>query len=108
LQHILVTIEGAASGGLKHQPRLPAQRVLPVGTIESAIAAVRSGLCFGWLPKYRIESELDRGDFVALPLPAGKTRDVRLNLVCKDLSASNSEVNALAELLGMNREPETI
>jgi DNA-binding transcriptional LysR family regulator len=108
LQHILVTIESAASGGLKHQPRLPAQRVLPVGTIESAIAAVRSGLCFGWLPKYRIESELDRGDFVALPLPAGKTRDVRLNLVCKDLSASNSEVNALAELLGMNREPETI
>jgi DNA-binding transcriptional LysR family regulator len=108
LQHILVTIEGAASGSLKQQPRIPTQRVLPVGTIESAIAAVRSGLCFGWLPKYRIQTELDRGDFVALPLPAGKTRDVRLNLVCRDLSASNSEVNALAELLGMNREPETI
>jgi len=92
LQHILVTIEGAASGSLKHQPRLPAQRVLPVGTIESAIAAVRSGLCFGWLPNYRIQAELDRGDFVALPLPAGKTRDVRLNLVCRDLSASGSEV----------------
>jgi hypothetical protein len=45
---------------------------------------------------------------VALPLPVGKTRDVRLNLVCKDLSASNPEVNALAELLGMNRKPDTI
>jgi DNA-binding transcriptional LysR family regulator len=108
MQHMLVTIEGAASGSQKRQPRLPAQRVLPVGMIESAIAAVRSGLCFGWLPKYRIQSELDSGDFVALPLPAGKTRDVRLNLVCKDLNASNSEVNALAELLGMNREPEMI
>ena len=107
-QHMLVTIESAASGSLKHQPRLPAQRVLPVGTIESAIAAVRSGLCFGWLPQHRIRPELDRGDFVALPLPAGKTRDVRMNLVCRDLSASNDEVNALAELLGMNREPETI
>jgi DNA-binding transcriptional LysR family regulator len=105
---MLVTIEGTASGSLKHQPRLPAQRVLPVGTIESAIAAVRSGLCFGWLPKHRIQPEIDRGDFVELPLPAGKTRDVQMNLVCKDLSASNSEVNALAELLGMNREPETI
>jgi len=31
-----------------------------------------------------------------------------LNLVCKDLSASNTEVNALAQLLGMNSEPETI
>jgi len=108
MEHLLVTIESAASGSLKHQPRLPAQRGLPVGTIESAIAAVRSGLCFGWLPKYRIQSELDRGDFVALPLNAGKTREVRLNLVCRDLNASNSEANALAELLGLNREPEMI
>ncbi len=50
MQHTMVTIESTASGSLKHQPRLPAQRVLSVGTIESAIAAVRSGLCFGWLP----------------------------------------------------------
>ncbi len=108
MQHILVTIESAASGSLKQQPRLPAQRILPVGTIESAVAAVRSGLCFGWLPKYRIQSEIDRGEFVELPLHAGQTRDVRLNLVCRDLSASNSEANALAELLGMNREPDSI
>ncbi len=108
MQHTLVTIESAASGSLKHQPRLPAQRVLPVATIESAIAAVRSGFCFGWLPKYRIQSELDRGDFLALPLTAGKTRDVRLNLVCRDVNFSSSEVNALAELLGMSREPEVI
>jgi DNA-binding transcriptional LysR family regulator len=108
MQYMLVTIEGAASGSLKHQPRLPAQRVLPVATIESAIAAVQSGLCFGWLPRYRIQSELDRGDFVPLPLPAGRMRDVALNLVCRDLGASSPEVNALAELLGMSREPEMI
>jgi DNA-binding transcriptional LysR family regulator len=108
MQHTLVTIESAASGSLKHQPRLPAQRVLPVATIESAIAAVRSGFCFGWLPKYRIQSELERGDFLTLPLTAGKTRDVRLNLVCRDVNFSSSEVNALAELLGMSREPEVI
>jgi DNA-binding transcriptional LysR family regulator len=107
-QHMLVTIEGAASGILKHQPRLPAQRVLPVATIESAIAAVESGLCFGWLPSYRIQSELNRGDFVALQLPAGGTREVGLNLVCRDLCGSSPEVNALAELLGMGREAETI
>jgi DNA-binding transcriptional LysR family regulator len=108
MPHILVSIESAASGTLKQQPRLPAQRVLPVSTIESAISAVRSGLCYGWLPKYRIQSELDSGDIVALPLPAGKTREVRLNLVCRDLSESNSESYALAELLGLSREPEVI
>ena len=108
MQHILVTVESAASGSLKQQPRLLIQRVLPVSTIESAISAVRSGLCFGWLPKYRIQAELKSGDFVALPLPAGSMRDVRLNLVCKDLGGSNSEANALAELLGLNREPEVI
>ena len=108
MPHILVSIESAASGSLKQQPRLPAQHVLPVSTIESAISAVRSGLCYGWLPKYRIQSELDSGNFVALPLPAGKTREVRLNLVCRDLSESNSEAYALAELLGLSREPEVI
>jgi DNA-binding transcriptional LysR family regulator len=108
MQHMLVAVESAASGSLKQQPQLPAQRVLPVSTIESAISAVRSGLCFGWLPKYRILSELDSGDFAILPLPAGKTRDVRLNVVCKDLGAGHSEANALAELLGVSREPETI
>jgi DNA-binding transcriptional LysR family regulator len=108
MQQILVIIEGAASGRPTQQPRLPTQRFLPVSTIESAISAVRSGFCFGWLPKYRIQSELDSGDLVALPLPAGKTRDVRLNLVCNDLGASNSESNTLAELLGLTREPEAI
>ena len=108
MQHILVMIEGGASGGVKQQPRLPAQRFLPVGTIESAIAAVRSGMCFGWLPRYRIQAEMDCGELVELPLYAGQTRDVRLNLVCRDLSASSPEANALAELLGISREPEVV
>jgi len=108
MQHTLVTIEGTSSGTLKHQPRLVAQPLMPVGTIESAVAAVRSGLCFGWLPNYRIQGELDRGDFVPIPLTAGQTREVRLNLVCRDLNASNPELNALADLLGMNASPEII
>lgn len=108
LQHMLVTIEGAVSGSQRQQRRLPAQRVLNVRSIESAIAAVRSGLCFGWLPQYRIQSELDSGDLVELPLPAGNTRDVRLHLVWKDSNSGYPEVNALAELLAMKCEPETI
>jgi DNA-binding transcriptional LysR family regulator len=104
LQHTLVAIEGTASGTLKHQPRVPAQRVLQVTSIEAAIDAIRSGLCFGWLPKYRIESDLKDGDLVPLGLPAGGTREVRLNLVCKDVSSLSREVNVLGDLLGFNSD----
>jgi DNA-binding transcriptional LysR family regulator len=108
IQHMLVTIEGAASGTLKHQPRVAAQRVLPVSSIEAAIDAVRSGLCFGWLPAYRIQSDLAAHDLVPLRLPVGGMREVRLNLVCKDHSSLSREVNVLAELLGFNSDIEQV
>jgi DNA-binding transcriptional LysR family regulator len=107
-QHMLVAVEGSASGMLKRQPRAPTQLVLSVGSIEAAVDAVRSGLCFGWLPKYLIESELKSGELAPLNLSMGGTREVRLNLVCKDPSFISNEVAALAELLGMNRELEEI
>lgn len=108
MQHTLVTIEGTASGTLKHQPRVPAQRVLQVTSIEAAIDAVRSGLGFGWLPSYRIESDLATSELLPLHLPAGGSRDVRLNMVCKDHSALSREVNVLADLLGFNRDLDEI
>jgi DNA-binding transcriptional LysR family regulator len=101
-------IEGIGTGPKKRQPRGPAQRFLPLGTIQSAIDAVLSGLCFGWLPIYRIQSLLDSGELRPLLMQAGSTRRVRLNLVCKDLNSSSREVVALAELLGLNRDMETI
>lgn len=108
MQHMLVTIEGTSSGTLKHQPRVPAQRVLQVSSIEAAIDAVRSGLCFGWLPSYRIQPELAAHELVPLRLPVGGTRDARLNLVCKDHSSLSREVNVLAELLGLERDLEQV
>jgi DNA-binding transcriptional LysR family regulator len=107
LQHTLVTIEGVAAGS-RHQPRVPAQRFLAVSTIEAAIDAVCSGLGFGWLPKHRIQHCLEDGELLPLRMPAGQTREVRLNLVCKDLSSGSRELNALAGLLGVNRGVEAI
>jgi DNA-binding transcriptional LysR family regulator len=108
MQHVLVVIEGAGSGSTKRQPHSPAQRFLPVSTIEAAIDAVRSGLCFGWLPEYRIRTYLDSAEFLALRMPVGGTREVRLNLVYKDSNLGSRKANALAELLGMNGEVQTI
>ena len=108
MQHMLVVIEGVGSGTTKRQPRSPAQRFLPVSSIEAAIDSVRSGLCVGWLPQYRIRPYLESGEFLALRMPVGGTREVRLNLVSKDSNMGSHEVKALAELLGLNRDVETI
>ncbi len=107
-RHTVVTIEGVAAGIPKRQPRSPAQRFLSVTTIEAAIDAVRSGLCFGWLPAYRIQPYLDSGELLPLRMPVGGIREVRLNIVCKDLSPGSTELYALAQLLGINRELELI
>ena len=108
LQHTLVSIEGASPGTLKHQPRLPAQRVLQVGSIEAALDAVRSGFCFGWLPAHRIEAELSAGLLLPLRLAAGSTRQFQLSLVCQDDSTLDREVHALAGLLGLGRDLEQV
>jgi DNA-binding transcriptional LysR family regulator len=108
MQHMLVIVEGMNGGTNRRQPHSPAQRYLAVGTIEAAMDAVRSGLCFGWLPRHRIQPYLDDGELSTVRLQAGQTREVRLNMVCKDLTSSGREVNALAELLGINRGIEVI
>ncbi|MBZ5495596.1 MAG: LysR family transcriptional regulator [Acidobacteriia bacterium] len=108
IQHTIVTIEGVASGVVLRQPSSPAQRFVSVTTIEAAIAAVRSGFCFGWLPIYRIQPCLDNGELLPLRLPVGGTRVVRLNVICKDLSPRLRELNVLAGLFGINRKPELI
>lgn len=108
LQHLAVNIEGAAADVPRHQPRMPSQRVVAVNTVEAAIAAVRSGLCFGWLPLYRIQADLQSGEMVPLDLPVGGQREARFHLVCRDMDASSREQRALAELLGLNRELETM
>jgi DNA-binding transcriptional LysR family regulator len=108
MQHTVAIIEGVGTGPSKRQPRGAAQRFLPVGTIEAAIDAVRSGLCFGWLPVYRIQSNIDSGELLPLRVPSGGTRQVRLNLVSRDIGSESRELRALAELLGMDRELEVI
>lgn len=108
IEHVLVIIQSAASGTTRHQPRVPAQRVLQVASIDAAIDGVRSGLGFAWLPAYRIESQLASGELLPLRLPAGGTREVRLNLVCRNHSSLSREADVLADLLGFNSEPDAV
>lgn len=108
IHQTVVTIEESDSATARRQPRGPAQRFLSVTSIEAAIDAVLSGLCFGWLPAYRIQAYLESGELIPLRIPVGGTREVRLNIICDDLGSSSLELNVLAEMLGLNRSLEVI
>ncbi len=107
-RYTIVTIEGTASGNSVRQPRSPAQRYLTVGTVEAAIDAVRSGLCFGWLPRYRVQELVNAGELRQLDLPVGGMREVRLHLILREGSSNSRELNVLAELLGLHSKMEVI
>lgn len=106
-QHAVI-IEGTTGPASKRQPHDPAQRHLTVASIESAIEAVRSGMCFGWLPVYRIRTFLESGELVGLRLPTGGERFSRMCLMIKDSDETTMEKNYLADLFGANREVEVI
>ena len=107
IQHLAVIIEGGGAEA-RRQPHTAAQRFLAVNTTESAIEAVRSGICFGWLPAYRIQSYLDSGELVGLQLPLGGERFARMNLIMREFDSTSKERNYLGELLGAKRELEVI
>ena len=108
MQRLAVIIEGTAGTETKQQPHAPSQRTIAVNAIDAAIEAVRSGMCFGWLPAYQIEPYLKSGELVGLRLSMGSERTVRLFLVAKDLDSTSREKNCLADLLGANRDPEVL
>jgi DNA-binding transcriptional LysR family regulator len=103
-----VIIEGSVGPDPRRQPHAPSQRHLAVTSIESAIEAVRSGMCFGWLPVYRIRQFLASGEMVGLRLPMGGERFARMFLVVKDFDATSREKNYLADLFGAHREVEVL
>ncbi|HVT98528.1 MAG TPA: LysR family transcriptional regulator [Acidobacteriaceae bacterium] len=107
-QHLAVIIEGANLPEPKRQPHAKTQRILVVHSVESAIEAVRSGMCFGWLPVYRIAPWLNAGELSGLRLPLYGERVVRMFLVLKDAESIPREKLLLADLLGANTDAEAI
>jgi DNA-binding transcriptional LysR family regulator len=108
IHRLAVVIEGTTGPAPRRQPHAPAQRQIAVTSIDSAIEAVRSGFCFGWLPVYRILPYLESGELVGLRLSTGVERFARLSLVLKDFDSTSREKKYLAELFGANRDVEVI
>jgi DNA-binding transcriptional LysR family regulator len=78
-----------------------------VNSVESAVEAVRAGLCFGWLPLHAIAERLDSGELCRLPLVSGGTRSIPLSLVFADIDHAGPATRALAQWL-LQRETQTV
>ncbi len=74
-------------------------RLWKMGTVQMALDAVRSGLCYAWLPRHLVEQDLRLKQLVSLTLAEGSARRVHLGLICKDAPSAQAPVLALAEFL---------
>ncbi|MDY6979860.1 MAG: LysR family transcriptional regulator [Pseudomonadota bacterium] len=59
---------------------LGAEHRWTVSSIETAVTTIRHGLGYGWLPRHQIQSELQNGKLVPLPLASGQTYRTHLYL----------------------------
>lgn len=98
-RHLVVTIQELGPPGVDAEVTRRSRQHWTVNTIDAAIAAVESGLCFGWLPRHMIVNQLLRGDLLPLNLSAGQTRTIPLYLIHADLKRAGPAVRALAGLL---------
>lgn len=99
--HLLVAIEETpATQPLASRPVLG--ETWHMNSIEAAIEAVRSGVCFGWVPKDRIDADLQSGKLQVLRLAAGKERRIPLFLLTPERSSSGPSAEHLSSIL-LNR-----
>ncbi|WP_417228169.1 LysR family transcriptional regulator [Amphritea sp.] len=77
---------------------LPPKRWM-VNTVETAIEAVCSELCLGWLPKHRIEPLLQQQTLQPLALKVGLVRKIPLYLIYMDYDHCSPAIHSLATII---------
>jgi len=78
---------------------LGAARRWTVGNPETAVAMVRAGLAFAWLPRHRIAEWLAAGTLIPLPLASGARYRSALHLVVADDASAGPATRELANCL---------
>jgi DNA-binding transcriptional LysR family regulator len=78
---------------------LSAEQRWTVTSIDTAVSAITAGLGFGWLPKHKIQTLLDNGTLVRLPLQEGRVYHASLYLVFGKPGNAGPATQQLAELL---------
>jgi DNA-binding transcriptional LysR family regulator len=102
-RHVQVVIRDS---GVK-QPRddgwLGAELRCTVSSMEASLATVEAGLAYAWLPEHLIRVPLDGGVIRPLPLAAGGSRNVALNLVLVNADLAGPAARAAVEAFQRHR-----
>lgn len=96
-RHLRVAVRDLRS--TDRDPSLRTGKVWAVASLESALASVHSGACFGWLPEQLITKDLQDGTLVALNIGATNQTFVSLDLVFHDAERANAPAHFLAKTL---------
>lgn len=93
--HVQVSLGDTSSP--VHDSVAMTQQRWSVNTIDAALAAVQSKLCFGWLPSHAIETALATDELRLLPLAIGQIRYIPMYLVYADHDRAGPATRALAD-----------
>jgi DNA-binding transcriptional LysR family regulator len=97
--HLQVVIRDSGTRRRTDIGWLGAEHRWTVTSIDTALAAVRAGLGFGWLPEQRIAEALASGHLGTLPLTSGDHYTATLYLVYVDEPNAGPATRALAAIL---------
>lgn len=70
-----------------------------VSHLRTAIAVIRQGLAFAWVPRNQVQDELSSGELRPLPLAQGRTRIETLYLILADRDGAGPAARTLAKML---------
>lgn len=101
-RYLCVSIVGDSGAAANAELSPAGGRAWQVNTLEAAVEAVASGLCWGWLPAHLAAPYLAEGTLVALPLTGSNRRPIPLALCYADEARAGPATHALArQLLGV-------
>lgn len=97
VHHVQVVVRDSGAKHPRDEGWLGAERRCTVSSIEASLATVAAGLAYAWLPEHVVDQPLKRGELRALPLAAGGTRSVPLNLVLVQPALAGPAARAAVE-----------
>jgi DNA-binding transcriptional LysR family regulator len=98
-QYQQVVLRDSGTRAPRNEGYLGAKERWTVGSLDTSIAVVESGLAYAWLPDHVVAASLAAGVLTALPLEAGGTRKVPLYLVLVRPSEAGPAAHAAVALL---------
>lgn len=97
--HRQVVLRDSSQRASRDSGWLKAEQRWTVSHIATSVEMLEHGLGFAWLPKTRISDQLASGRLKPLPLQAGGTREVPIQLYHRDADRAGPATRAMAEHL---------